>query len=57
MTETAKPKSPGEKNLPRGNQPPSPKGAEQATKNNDLTTGHSQPGDGGDDNAKAKKDL
>lgn len=29
-------------------------GAAQATKDNDLTTGHSQEGDGGDDNSKHK---
>jgi hypothetical protein len=26
--------------------------ADQATEDNDLSTGHSQPGDGGDDNKK-----
>lgn len=45
---------PDEKDLPHGNQPPNPKGADEKTKDNDLTTGHSQPGDGGDDNAKKK---
>lgn len=38
--------------LPQGNQPPNPEGTDKATKDNDLTTGHSTPGDGGDDNAK-----
>jgi hypothetical protein len=28
--------------------------ADKATQDNDLTTGHSQPGDGGDDNSKKK---
>ena len=41
--------------LPQGNQPPKPQETEEATKDNDLTTGHSTPGDGGDDNAKEKK--
>jgi hypothetical protein len=31
------------------------KGAARATQDNDLTTGHSTPGDGGDDNSKAKQ--
>jgi len=30
-------------------------GAAKATKDNDLSTGHSYPGDGGDDNSKQKK--
>jgi hypothetical protein len=34
------------------NQPPDPEGAKRATEQNDLTTGHSEPDDGGDDNAK-----
>jgi hypothetical protein len=34
------------------NQPPNPEGANRATQENDLTTGHSEPDDGGDDNAK-----
>jgi hypothetical protein len=34
-----------------GWKPPDPRGAEKATNDNDLTTGHSKPGDGGDDNA------
>jgi hypothetical protein len=29
--------------------------ADKATQDNDLTTGHSDPDDGGDDNAKAQK--
>jgi hypothetical protein len=37
-----------------GNSAPNPKGTDQATKDNDLTSGHSRPGDGGDDNAKGK---
>lgn len=28
--------------------------ADKATQDNDLTTGHTQPGDGGDDNSKEK---
>jgi hypothetical protein len=32
-----------------------PEGAAKATRDNDLTTGHSQEGDGGDDNSKQKK--
>jgi hypothetical protein len=35
----------------KSNSPPDPKGAEKATQDNDLTTGHSELGDGGDDNA------
>lgn len=30
-------------------------GAAKATKDNDLSTGHSYPGDGGDNNSKQKK--
>lgn len=41
-----------EQKLPHDHQPPDPKGADEKTKDNDLTTGHSEPGDGGDDNAK-----
>ena len=35
-----------------GYHPENRKGADEATADNDLTTGHSTPGDGGDDNAK-----
>jgi hypothetical protein len=38
---------------PTGQKPPNPKGADQATKDNDLTTGHTKPSDGGDDNSDA----
>jgi hypothetical protein len=34
----------------KSNQPPDPKGAEKTTQDNNLTTGHTRPGDGGDDN-------
>jgi hypothetical protein len=33
-----------------------PEGAAQATRDNDLTTGHSDPDDGGADNAKGADD-
>lgn len=36
----------------KANQPPNPEGTEKGTKDNNLSTGHSKPGDGGDDNAK-----
>lgn len=35
-----------------GERPPNPAGAAKATQDNDLTTGHSDQGDGGDDNSK-----
>jgi hypothetical protein len=40
-----------QKAQPKDQKPPDPKGAEEATKDNDLTTGHSKPSDGGDDNS------
>ncbi len=33
-------------------EPPDKKGSDKATQDNDLTTGHGDPDDGGDDNAK-----
>jgi hypothetical protein len=36
-------------------EPQNPEGAAQATKDNDLTTGHSRADDGGDDNSKGKR--
>jgi hypothetical protein len=35
--------------------PENKEGAAKATADNDLTTGHSREGDGGDDNSKQKK--
>ncbi len=35
-----------------GYHPENREGADKATDDNDLTTGHTTPGDGGDDNAK-----
>lgn len=37
--------------MPGGAHPENAAGAAKATEENDLTTGHSTPGDGGDDNA------
>jgi hypothetical protein len=37
-----------------GGHPENREGADKATKDNDLTTGHSQEGDGGDANSKQK---
>jgi hypothetical protein len=37
-----------------GGHPENAEGAAKATKDNDLTTGHSRKGDGGDDNSKRK---
>lgn len=37
-----------------GYHPENKEGARKATADNDLTTGHTTPGDGGDDNAKPK---
>lgn len=39
---------------PDGGHPENREGAEKATKDNDLTTGHSEAGDGGDANSKHK---
>jgi hypothetical protein len=38
-----------------GGHPENQEGAAKATEDNDLTTGHSQPGDGGDANSKQNK--
>jgi hypothetical protein len=46
----------GQKAPGNDNQPPDPEGVGKATRDNDLTTGHTTPGDGGDDNAKPAKD-
>jgi len=44
---------PDNRNMPKpANGAPNPEGTDQATKDNDLTTGHRKSGDGGDDNTK-----
>jgi hypothetical protein len=54
VKETAKETSraPGKTDNPSGPGPENKQGADKAAQDNDLTTGHSTPGDGGDDNAK-----
>jgi hypothetical protein len=42
----------GDSNESQSGQPQNEKGAAKATEENDLTTGHSTPSDGGADNAK-----
>jgi hypothetical protein len=44
----------GKSRIPGGH-PENQEGAAKATEDNDLTTGHSRPGDGGDANSKQNK--
>ena len=37
----------------KAQEPPDKEGADKATQDNDLTSGHTRDGDGGDDNAKS----
>ena len=45
----------GDPGTKAGEHPEDRQGAAQATEDNDLTTGHSEDGDGGDANSKQKK--